>query len=45
MYHEFALNRDEFLQRYHLRSNVETTFHMIKTKVGDSLRSKASRGK
>ena len=30
MYHFYALNRAEFLQHYHKRSNVETTFHMIK---------------
>ena len=28
------------MQSYHKRSNVETTFHMIKSKFGDSLRSK-----
>jgi len=28
------------LQRYHKRSNVESTFSMIKRKFGDSLRSK-----
>jgi len=28
------------MQQYHKRSNVETTFHMIKSKFGDSLRSK-----
>ena len=33
-------NREEFLQHYHKRSNVETTFHMIKSKFGDSIRSK-----
>jgi len=33
-------NRDEFLSHYHKRSNVETTFHMIKAKFGQRLRSK-----
>src|SRR5215203_5959964 len=33
-------NREEFLQHYHKRSNVETTFHMIKSKFGQRLRSK-----
>src|ERR1043166_7646875 len=33
-------NRDEFLSHYHKRSNVETTFHMIKSKFGQRLRSK-----
>lgn len=40
MYHYFMLNREEFLQHYHKRSNVETVFHMIKSKFGDSVRSK-----
>src|SRR2546429_947006 len=34
-------NRDEFLTHYHKRSNVETTFHMIKSKFGQRLRSKS----
>jgi transposase len=40
MYHYFQFNREEFLQHYHKRSNVETVFHMVKSKFGDSLRSK-----
>jgi len=40
MYHYFMFNREEFLQQYHKRSNVETVFHMIKSKFGDSVRSK-----
>lgn len=44
MYHFFAYNRDTFLSRYHQRSNVETTFSMIKRKFGDSLRSKSPVG-
>lgn len=40
MYHYFALNRDEFLKHYHLRSNVESTFNMIKQKFNDHLKSK-----
>jgi hypothetical protein len=40
MYHYFQLNRDEFLARYHRRSNVESTFSAVKRKFGDSLRSK-----
>jgi transposase len=31
------------MQSYHKRSNVETTFHMIKSKFGDALRSKTTR--
>jgi transposase len=33
-------HREEFLTHYHKRSNVETTFHMIKAKFGQRLRSK-----
>jgi len=40
MYHYFQFRRDEFLQHYHKRSNVESTFSMMKRKFGDSLRSK-----
>ncbi len=40
MYHYFKLNEAEFREHYHVRSNVETTFHMIKTKFGDKLKSK-----
>jgi transposase len=40
MYHYFMFHREEFLRHYHMRSNVESVFHMIKTKFGDSLRSK-----
>jgi transposase len=31
------------MQSYHKRSNVETTFHMIKSKFGDAVRSKLER--
>ncbi|HEU0145005.1 MAG TPA: transposase, partial [Nitrososphaera sp.] len=40
MYHYFSYNQDRFMKQYHKRSNVETTFHMIKAKFGDKLRSK-----
>ncbi len=40
MYHYFMFKNEEFLQHYHLRSNAETTVHMIKSKFGDSVRSK-----
>src|SRR5438874_1141365 len=36
----FHIHREEFLSRYHQRSNVESTFSMIKRKFGDGLRSK-----
>jgi transposase len=41
MYHFYSLHRGEFLQHYHKRSNVETTFHMIMSKFGQRLRSKS----
>ncbi|MFH0862426.1 MAG: transposase [Candidatus Altiarchaeota archaeon] len=40
MYHYFQLNREEFLQHYHQRSNVESTMNMVKAKFGDKLKSK-----
>ena len=40
MWHYFEYNREDFMQHYHKRSNVETVFHMIKTKFKDSIRSK-----
>lgn len=40
MFHYFSFKRDEFLQHYHKRSNIESTFSMMKRKFGDSLRSK-----
>lgn len=40
MYHYFMYKREDFLQHYHKRSNVESTFSMLKRKFGDSLRSK-----
>jgi|SRR5579864_8362219 len=39
-YHYFMFKREEFLTHYHKRSNVESTFSMLKRKFGDSLRSK-----
>ena len=36
----FNFHRDEFYEHYHQRSNVETTFHMIKAKFGHSVRAK-----
>jgi transposase len=41
MYHYFQFSRADFLARYHKRSNVETTFSMIKAKFGASVRSKS----
>ncbi len=40
MWGYFVYRRPEFLEHYHKRSNVESTFSMVKRKFGDSLRSK-----
>lgn len=40
MFHYFSFRRDDFLAHYHKRSNVESTFSMVKAKFGDSVRSK-----
>jgi transposase len=40
MFHYFNFKRDEYLQHYHRRSNVESTFSAIKRKFSDSLRSR-----
>ncbi len=40
MYHHFYLRREDFLAHYHKRSNVETTFKMIKDKFQGFVRSR-----
>ena len=40
MYLHFQLRREDFLAHYHKRSNVESTFSMIKAKFRDHVRSK-----
>lgn len=40
MFHYFSFRRQDFLDHYHKRSAVETTYSMIKRKFGDALRSK-----
>lgn len=42
MHDFFTYNREEFLKHYHKRSNVETAFHMIKSKFGTKVRSKSA---
>ena len=34
MYHYFQLHRDEYMEHYHKRSNIESTFSMLKRKFG-----------
>ncbi|MBI3637848.1 MAG: transposase [Candidatus Rokubacteria bacterium] len=41
MFAYFMYRREDFLAHYHKRSNVESTFSMMKRKFGDSLRSKS----
>jgi transposase len=41
MYHQFCLNKEDFLRRYHRRSNAESVFSAIKRRFGDFVRSKA----
>jgi hypothetical protein len=42
MFHYFSFKRESFLAHYHKRSNVESTFSMIKAKFGDAVRSKTT---
>ena len=44
MFHFYNLNRDEYLSHYHKRSNVESTFSMIKAKFRDSVRARSDSG-
>ena len=41
MFHYFMFKREDFLNHYHKRSNIESTVHMIKSKFGDAVRSKS----
>jgi hypothetical protein len=40
MVHFYSFKREEFLKHYHKRSNVESTFSMVKAKFRDHVRSK-----
>ena len=44
MYYYFAYRREEFMEHYHKRSNVESTFGAIKAKFGGRVRSKSRSG-
>jgi transposase len=39
-FHFFQFNRDDYLKRYHKRSNVESTISAVKRKFGDSVMSR-----
>jgi transposase len=41
MFHFYSANRDEYMTKYHKRSNVESVFSMVKAKFGDAVRSKS----
>jgi len=40
MFYYYNYHRADFLAHYHKRSNVETTFSMIKSRLGERLKSK-----
>ena len=40
MFHYYSLNKEEYMAHYHKRSNVESTFSMVKAKFRDHVRSK-----
>lgn len=44
MYHLFHYRREEFMERYHKRSSIESVFSMMKAKFGDHVRSKSEMG-
>jgi transposase len=44
MYHLFMYKREEYMEHYHKRSNIETAYSMIKGKFGSALRSKSDTG-
>jgi transposase len=37
MWHHYSAEKDEYMRRYHRRSNVETVMYMVKQKFGDRL--------
>jgi len=40
IFHYYSLHREEYMNHYHRRSNVESTFGMIKSRFGERVRSK-----
>lgn len=40
LFYYYSFHREAFLKTYHKRSNVESTFSMVKAKFGDCVRSK-----
>ena len=41
MFHYFQYKQEEYMNHYHKRSNVESTFSMMKRKFGDAVRCKS----
>jgi transposase len=44
MYHLFMYRREQYMEHYHKRSNIETAYSMIKGKFDSALRSKSDTG-
>jgi transposase len=44
MYHLFMYQREQYMEHYHKRSNIETAYSMIKGKFGSALRSNSDTG-
>lgn len=40
IFHYYSLHREEYMMHYHKRSNIESTFSMIKSRFGERLRSR-----
>jgi transposase len=43
-FHFFQFNQEEYMTRYHKRSNVESTFSAVKRKFGDAVMSRTDEG-
>ncbi len=43
-FHYFQFNKDEYLNHYHLRSNVESTFSAVKRKFGPDVMNRSEAG-
>ncbi len=41
MFHYFQYKQEEYMNHYHKRSNVESTFSMMKREFGDAVRCKS----
>lgn len=41
MFAQFKYENDKFMEKYHQRSNIETSFHMVKQRFGDNLKTRS----